>query len=65
MSLRPSGASRVMKTPKSSKVRLGSAVVNASDIKGLRYAWRKIGSGGHRIDGFGGSGSVGTKGLRG
>jgi SIR2-like protein len=40
MSLRPSGASRVMKTPKASKVRLGSAVVNASDIKGLRYAWR-------------------------
>ena len=29
-----------MKTPKGSKVRLGSAVVNASDIKGLRYAWR-------------------------
>jgi hypothetical protein len=26
---------------------------------------RKIGSGGHRIDGFGGSGSVGTGGLRG
>jgi SIR2-like domain len=40
MSLRPSGASRVMKTPKGSKVRLGSAVVNASDIRGLRYAWR-------------------------
>ena len=40
MTSRPSGLPRVMTTPKRSKVRVGSATVNASDIKGLRYAWR-------------------------
>ena len=38
--MRPSGPSPVAKTTSDLKVRVGSAAVNPSDLKGLRYAWR-------------------------
>ena len=40
MALRPKGHSSVQPKPKRSKVRVGSLSVNASDMKGLRNAWR-------------------------
>jgi len=40
MKLPPSRHSRVPPEPQRSRARVGSATVKASDIKGLRYAWR-------------------------
>src|SRR5947208_2763968 len=40
MTSRPSRHSRIPPKAERAKTRVGSATVNASDIKGLRYAWR-------------------------